>query len=435
MTDEGGSTGRRTYLRRVALAAAAGLAGCASLDGGTPTEPTAPTATPTDEPTDTPTATPTPTERATPSPTASPTPEPLAAVSGTYPSLRYDAGRRSFVPDATGPVEAPAVAYTLDLPSAVHQPVVDGERLYLAGRRREPDGPTVEAFDLSRGSREWGVDLGSRAVAPPTVAGERVFVQTTDGTYGLAPDGSVVWSSGTVENGGFAPTAVGDRVYAVGEDRLAAYDAAGARRWALPLRTPPIAAPAADESAVYLLVPHDQLTTDVIAFDAEDGATDWRATVPAEHGFPPVRAGDALYLTSDLQEGGVTALAADDGGELWTVTNRLDRGTAVTADRVVFTAGDRVFAHSRSDGSLDWSTPVSSTVVADPVADRDTVYVALDSEDGGSLYALALDGGDGRWRVSFDRPVEAPVVVENGLLVPTRDRADGPERLHVLTRN
>jgi|GEM_PF-1558639 len=433
MTDEGGSTGRRGYLRRAALAAAAGLAGCASLGGGTPTDRTTPT--PSDEPATESTATPTLTETTTPSPTPSPTPtpEPLAAVSGTYPSVRYDAGRRSFAPDATGPTEAPAVAYTLDLPSAVYQPVVDGERLYLARRRRGPDGSTVEAVDLPRGTREWAVDLGRRAVAAPTVAGDRVFVQTADGTYGLASDGSVVWSSGTVGPTGFAPTAVGERVYAAGEDGLAAYDAGGDRRWTLPLRTSPIAAPAADESTVYLLAPRDQMTTDVLAFDADDGATAWRTSVAAEAGFPPVRAGDALYLTSDLQQGGVTALAADGGDELWRATQQLDHGTAVTADRVVVAAGDRVFARSRTDGSLDWSTSVGATVAADPVADRDTVYVALDGEDGGSVHALGLDGGDGCWTVGFDRPVDAPVVVDGGLLVATRDRDDGAERLHVLT--
>jgi outer membrane protein assembly factor BamB len=146
-----------------------------------------------------------------------------------------------------------------------------------------------------------------------------------------------------------------------------------------------------------------------------------------------VRAGDALYLTSDLRQGGVTALAADGGDVLWRATQQLDHGTAVTADRVVVAAGDRVFARSRTDGTLDWSTSVGATVAAHPVADRDTVYVALDGEDGSSVHALALDGGDGRWTVGFDRPVEAPVVVDDGLLVPTRDREDGAERLHVLT--
>jgi len=431
MTEEGVSTGRRTCLRRVALAVTAGLAGCASLGGGTPTD--RPTPTPTDEPTDTPTTTPTATDTSSPSPTPSPTPEVLADVSGTYPSVRYDAGRRAFAPGVTGPAESPPAGYALDLPGGVYQPVVDGQRLYLAPRRRRSSEATVEAFDLRRGTREWGVDLGSRASAAPTVTGDRVFVQTAGGIYGLATDGTVEWSSRTVTGAGFAPTAVGDRVYAVSESGLAAYDAAGAQAWQVPLTTRPLAAAAADESAVYLVLPRDQMTTDVLALDADDGGTAWRASVATEAGFPPVRAGDTVYVTSDRRQGGVTALDADDGSELWTADIRLDYGTAVTADRVVVADRERVYARSRTDGSADWSTAIGADVVAGPVAGRDAVYVAIETRDGGGIRALSLDGGDGRWTRGFDRSVRTPVVVENGLVVPTHDGEPGPERLHVAT--
>jgi len=431
MTEEGVSTGRRAYLRRVALAVTAGLAGCASLGGGgTPTD--RPTPTPTAEPTTAePTATSTAT--ATPSPTPSPTPEVLADVSGTYPSVRYDASRRAFAPGVSGPAEAPTAGYALDLPGGVYQSVVDGRRLYLAPRRRRASGATVAAFDLRRGIREWGVDLGSRASAAPTVAGDRVFVQTTGGIHGLTPDGTVEWSSRTVTGAGFAPAAVGERVYAVGEDGIAAYDAGGERAWQVPLTTRPLAAAAADESTVYLVVPRDQMTTDVLALDADDGGTAWRTSVATEAGFPPVRAGDAVYVTSDRRQGGVTALAADDGSELWTADVQLAYGTSVTADRVVVADRDRVHARSRTDGSADWSTAIGADVVGGPVAGRDAVYVGIETGDGGGVRALSLDGGDGRWTQRFDRPVGTPVVVENGIVVPTRDGEAGPEQLHVAT--
>lgn len=435
MTDEGVSTGRRAYLRRAALAAVTGLAGCASLGGGTPTDRDTPTATPTADPTATPTADPTATDTPSlsPAPSPTPTPEPLANVSGTYPSVRYDAGRRAFAPGVTGPVESPTVAYTLELSGEVYQPVVDGVSLYLARRRPDPGEPTVESFDLRRGTREWDVDLGSQASGAPSVVGDRAFVQTADGIYGLAPDGSVEWSSGAVSNTGFTPTAVGERVYAAGESGLTAYDADGERAWGVPLTTLPLAAAAADESTVYLSLPRDQLTTDVLALDADDGGTAWRTSVEIEAGFPPVRAGDAVYVTSDRRQGGVTALAADDGSELWTADVELDYGTAVTADRVVVAAGERVVARSRTDGSADWSTPVGADVVAGPVAGRDAVYVGIDTDDGGAVHALSLDDGGGRWTLGFDRPVGTPVVVENGVVVPTRDGEAGAERLHVAT--
>lgn len=433
MTDEGVSKGRRKYLRGAALAAVAGLAGCTAIGGGDGGGDGAdrPTATLADlEQTAEPTATPTAT--ATPSPTASPTPEVLAAVSGTHRSYRYDAGRRAFAPDGTGPRQTPSVAYTLDLPGAVYQPVVDGRRLYLAWRRPGPDAPTVAAYDLQWGTRQWAVDLGSRAGGAPTVVGDRILVQAADGTYGLAPDGAIVWSSGAVAALGFTPPAVGDRVYALGERGVTALDTAGNEAWSVPLTARPIATAAADDSAVYLTVPRDLETTDLLALSAEDGASVWRAPVRAEEGFPPVRAGDAVYVTSHRSRGGVTAVGAADGQRLWKADVDVDRTPAVTADRVVAAGGSTVFARSRADGRADWSTDLADPVVAGPVADRFSAYVGVETSEGGALHALALDGGTVRWTLTFDRPVGTPTVVDDALLVPTRGGGDG-ERVLVLT--
>ncbi|PSP86947.1 hypothetical protein BRC78_06810 [Halobacteriales archaeon QH_8_68_33] len=381
MTDEGVSTGRREYLRGAALAAVAGLAGCTDIEGGDGGD--GPTATladldRTDEPTATPTAT------ATPSPTASPTPEVLATVSGTYRSYRFDAGRRAFAPGVTGPRQTPSVAYALDLPGPVYQPVLDGRRLYLAWRRSGPD-----------------------------------------------TDGTVAWSSGTGAALGFAPPAVGERVYALGERGVAALDTAGNDVWSVPLTARPIASAAADESAVYLPVPRDLETTDLLALSAEDGSSRWRAPVRAEEGFPPVRTGDAVYVTSYRSRGGITAVDAADGQRRWKADVDVDRTPAVTGDRVVAAGGSTVFARSRADGSADWSTDLAEPVVAGPVADRSSAYVGVETDDGGALHALALDGGTVRWTLTFDRPPGTPTVVDDALLVPVR--GDDGERLVVLT--
>ena len=428
MTDEGVSTGRREYLRGAALAAVAGLAGCTDIEGGDGGD--GPTATladldRTDEPTATPTAT------ATPSPTASPTPEVLATVSGTYRSYRFDAGRRAFAPAATGPRQTPSVAYALDLPGPVYQPVLDGRRLYLAWRRSGPDTPTVAAYDLQWGTRQWTVDLGGRAGGAPTVVGDRIVVQAADGTYGLAPDGTVAWSSGTGAALGFAPTVVGERVYALGDRGVAALDAAGNDVWSVPLTARPIASAAADESAVYLPVPRDLETTDLLALSAEDGSSRWRAPVRAEEGFPPVRTGDAVYVTSHRSRGGITAVDAADGQRRWKADIDVDRTPAVTGDRLVAAGGSTVFARSRADGSADWSTDLAEPVVAGPVADRSSAYVGVETDDGGALHALALDGGTVRWTLTFDRPPGTPTVVDDALLVPVH--GDDGERLVVLT--
>lgn len=410
----------------------AGLAGCVSLGGDGSTVRSTPTATD-GSPASTATREQTPTPTATvggdgaPDPTATQTPEVLAAVAGDYPAYRHDAGRRSYTPSTAGPAAAPDVAYTLELPAGVTQPVVDGHRLALAFHG-ESESPTVATYDLRRGTRLWTADAGAPAGTAPVVVGDRVLVQTSRGTYALDGEGATDWRSRAVTTGGFDPTVVGDRVYAVGGRGMAALGLDGSETWSVPLGAEPLAPPTADADTVYLLVPRDTTTMGVLALDAEDGTTAWRRAVEARSGFPPTRAGDVVYVTSDRRQGGVTALAADSGDRLWRSDVRLDRGPAVTDDRIVVARGSRLLGLSRADGSVDWSTDVANDVRTDPVADSETAYVGVDAGDGGLLAAVATGSGTIRYTLSLDRPVDRVVILEEGLAVTTGDA----ERLHVL---
>ncbi|MEF8852140.1 MAG: PQQ-binding-like beta-propeller repeat protein [Haloarculaceae archaeon] len=443
MTRERDGAGRGRYGRRTVLATVAGLAGCVSLGDDGPTDGSTPAATDgagsagstvTRTRTETPTATPDPTDTGAPAPTDTPTPDALAAVTGDYPAYRHAAGRRAYTPATAGPAAVPEAAYTLEFPGAVYQPVVDADRLFLAGPAGGPERPTVAAFDLRRGTRLWNATLDGAAGAAPTVVGDRVVVQTAGGVHALARDGSRAWSSGTVAARGFAPAAVGDSVYAVGERGLAALGVDGTESWSVPLGARPLASAAADGTAVYLLVPRDMTTMGLLALDAEDGTTRWRRAVEARSGFPPARAGDAVYVTSDRRQGGVTALAADSGERLWQAGVRLDRGPAVTESRIVVARGSRVLALSRADGAVDWETDLASEVVTAPVADGVAAYVGLRSDEGGRLAAVDVADGEIRYTLALECPVDRVVILEEGLAVTTRG-ASGPARLHVFVRS
>jgi outer membrane protein assembly factor BamB len=167
----------------------------------------------------------------------------------------------------------------------------------------------------------------------------------------------------------------------------------------------------------------------LLALDAEDGTTAWRRAVEARSGFPPARADDAVYVTSDRRQGGVTALDADSGDRLWRADVRLDRGPAVTDDRIVVARGSRVLGLSRADGSVEWSSDFANDVRTDPVADSETTYVGVDAGDGGLLAAVGTASGTIRYTLPLDRPVERVVILEEGLAVTT---GDGPGRLHVF---
>lgn len=433
MTRDQGSDTRRAYLRRVAVAGVALGAGCRSLGGdGDPPDDTerAPTTAPAPDPT----ASADPDEDPTPTASATPTPEALTELSGTYPGYRYDASRRAYAPGTTAPADPPEVAYTVDLPGRVYQPVVRGRTLYLARAERERGEPTVTAFDLRRGTRRWTANLGSRAGAPPTVTPDRVFVQTRDGTYGLTREGDVDWETDSVATTGFAPTVTADRVYAVGGESAAAFARDGERLWSVPLSSRPYASASADGDRLYLVVPRDQATTDVLTLGATDGRTAWRRAVETRAGFPPVRASDAVYVASDRRGGGVTALSANEGDVRWTTDVTLDRGLAVTDDRVVAARGERVLGRERSDGSEAWTTGLGDEVVAGPVADDDAVYVGVRTGDrDGVVHAVDAEGGGIRWTVGLDRPVGGlPAVLDGGLLVVTDDGDETGETLSVL---
>ncbi|MFB6150604.1 MAG: PQQ-binding-like beta-propeller repeat protein [Haloarculaceae archaeon] len=444
--DADGIVTRREYLRRAAVGALAGLAGCpgvGSNGGTTPTEATtatgtfpstdtpasADTATPTATPTDAPTPTATPTD--TPAPTATGRPAVPSGVEGTVEAYRYGESRRAFASGSAGPAEKPAVAAAWTLPDAVYQPVVDGSTVYLAYRQRGGGAPTVEARDLRSDEPLWGADLGGRAGAAPTLADGALFVQTDRGVHRVTRGGRTGWTRTGVGTTGFAPTVAGDRVFALGATGLVAFGLGGARQWGIPLSYRALASAAATPDRLYLVLPRDGEGFDLLALETRDGDTAWRARVPVTLGNPPVVTDGRVYVASAGDPGRVTALAADDGSDLWTADARLTSSPAVTDDAVVVAGGGTVTALA-PDGTEAWSRFVGDAVVAGPVAGVERVYVGTEADDGtGRLHALDADGGDLRWTVATQAPVlELPAVLDGGVLVVTR--AGGTATLSAL---
>ncbi|WP_164471636.1 outer membrane protein assembly factor BamB family protein [Halosimplex salinum] len=419
MTGDGNERTRRAYLRAAAtggLAAGltAGLSGCLSLGSGDEPGDGSPDATPAAADTDAPEASatvePTPTASATPSPT--PTPEPLARVSGTYAAYRGDAGRRAFVPETAGPADSAAVAYRRDLPGSAVQPVVAGPRCFMAGT------DWLTAVDLRRGTTEWTLSLDARVEAPPVVAGERAFLATGDGLQSVAFDGSVAWRGTPTGIGAFAPTPVGDRFCAAGDGALALYADNGSQRWGVPLGGRPLATPAGTAKTVYVTTPRGANERVVLALTARRGDTDWRRTVSAQRGVPPVHADDRLFVAR--QFGGISAFDAETGDKEWGRDTPVDGPLAVTDDVVLAGADGELAAVPTDGGDPVWSTVLGGRIVGGPVADSEAVYVATGTADGGALHALDPADGGGRWTLSLGAPPSAaPAVVDGGLAVAT----------------
>lgn len=418
----------------------AALAGCLGGGGDTDETPTgSPTGTGTSTRTSTetpaagPTVSPTATARApeTSTVTATPTPGPLVDLSGSYPAYRAGPGRRAFAPDAATPSSTAAVAYTLDLPAPVHQPVVSGSTVYLSVRDHDPGDPTVAAYDLRRGTRLWAQDLGTAATAAPSLAGERLVVGTAAGTYGLAPDGSVAWEVPDAPTP-FPPAVTDERVFVAGERKLTALSHDGTRDWGLAIDTTPRAGPAADGRAVYVVLPRGD-RSDLVAFDPGRGLSRWRATVTVDTGRPPVVAGETVYVASNRVQGGITAVSVDGGDPLWSTPVRAVRSPVVTDDYLVAMTSSGIECVDRADASEVWQAPLTGELLAGPVASADTTVVSIMGEEGTPI-VLAYETATGtpRWSLTTEDPLEAfPAVVDGGLVTATRGES-GPVRLLVV---
>lgn len=427
---------RRRYLRGVTVGAAAAVAGCLGVvpdelpgsgsgrtddgkrpDGGS----TASSAT----------ATSNRGSGDTPAPADTATAQP-DVLHGTYRSYRAGPDRRAFAPDAGSVGVDPGVAETLRLASGVYQPIVDGRQVYLTRRRYQPGQPTVAAFDLADWTRLWARDLGAPARGPPALAGNRLFVMTSAGLRALGRAGNVDWESTAGSVGGFVPAVTDDAVFVAGDRGLTALRHDGAREWSLPLGDGPIGPPAADGTAVYVPLARGDESA-VVAFDAEDGTSRWRRGTEIGDGVPPILAGDEVYASSPLVQGGVRALSAGDGSSRWRGRAPAFRPPAVTDGHVVTASRSSATAYT-SDGSAAWDNEVVGTVVAGPVATPDTVYVGAGGDDTSVLYAFDLATGERRWTLSLDWALDAlPAVLDGGLLAATRDDEAGSERLLVVT--
>jgi outer membrane protein assembly factor BamB len=432
---------RRRYLRRAAVGAVVGVAGCLDIgglvndegesdtgDGGGSGDGTETVAPDTETATETPESGWTGTDAGPGAGTSTPA---LSSIQGTYRAYRAGPERRSFAPGAGAPADEARKALTLPLTASVYQPVVAGSTLYLARQSHEPGEPTVEAFDLA--SQTWlgGRDLNVPANGPPTVTDDLLFVATPDGTYALTPDGTIEWSTSEGASSGFVPTATDDRVFVVGDGDLTTLTHDGSVEWTIPLGDDPLAAPAADESTVYLPLPRGDNAT-LVAFDAADGTSRWRRSVTIDRGSPPVVAGETVYTASELVQGGVTAVSTADGNSRWEGTARPSRPPAVTADYVVSAGRGLVRAYA-TDGSTAWEADVVDDILAGPVATDDTVYVGIGTQDLSVLLAFDIASGETRWSLPFDRPIDAPLaILDGGLVVVTRE-GSGAGRVHLVT--
>lgn len=191
--------------------------------------------------------------------------------------------------------------------------IVDGEQvarsaLFPHGGLQTPtvddSGVVVTAADEvtglnRRGAQQWDHETKSTISAPPTVAGDVVYVGTTDGTL-LCLDrstGSERWSV-SFESSILTPPSVSDEgVFVVAGQTLHSVDPESGRvRWSQRVDDAALTAPSHAPGVVYV----GSAGHRVVALDTESGETHWTKKTGHPTVVAPALVADGLYVgTSD----------------------------------------------------------------------------------------------------------------------------------------
>ncbi|QPV62637.1 PQQ-binding-like beta-propeller repeat protein [Halosimplex litoreum] len=198
-------------------------------------------------------------------------------------------------------------------------PVVDDDRLYLAGRRYDGTPAMVVAVDGETGETVWEVAFREPEAdieSGLAVGDAHVFAATTDGrVVALAKsDGERRWVSDAVESVR-VPTTVGDGSVFVADESgvVSALSAAdGVVRWRRSV-APPSGGFAYGERTLYYAA-----TDGVYALDAGDGRQRWLND--QSDPLAPAVGSDAIYVATGFDDRSLHAVDRTTGDWLWSHT-------------------------------------------------------------------------------------------------------------------
>lgn len=331
-------------------------------------------------------------------------------IEADWPMPGYDAGRSNFSPVADGPVDPVAELWSTAMDSALSRPILADGTLYVGGA----DG-VVRAVDARTGEVSWQQSVGAPAGTPRAVA-DHLFVATGEGIVALAAsDGAEAWRTGTPDRTDLLAAPHGiywlsdqDSPVVVGLER-----GGGTERWRTELHEPLDAHLFASSETVLVSTGTngrfpwrlDPGTGEVLGDEPEPGH-DFAAELFSLDGT--VYAVDPLFGSVD---GGGWTAGVDAAGRY-----ALTGG----ADRVYYLAdgGEEpgLYALSKSDGSIDWTTDAVTAVVGRPVVARECVLVRSE----GALHCFDPADGTERWSQPADGIGERFVVADD-MVFTSRD--------------
>lgn len=283
-------------------------------------------------------------------------------------------------------------------------------------------GPLPRPAVIDAGTLVMGDDNVLRLLPPAgearalyTAAGPSPFLLATGNTavieegrevVAVGTDGAVRWRYDLGAELQVDVTIDNDALYALTADsRLVALDlATGRLLWEHAVTAPGLAPPVVDGEGGLLLSGGGLVTR----LDAKTGVVAWAAP-PDAFGRIVVVDGVVFYASLASTRPGLTALALDDGRELWSTSEGFGLTVAAGEGLAVAVTGEsRLVAFELRDGAVRWSVPVTSEVLDDVVVRAGLVYIAETGrgEDIGQRGSLVrvLDAERGQLLGSIESP-------------------------------
>ncbi|EMA27472.1 outer membrane protein assembly factor BamB family protein [Halobiforma nitratireducens] len=355
------------------------------------------------------------------------------AGDATWPQRGRDAARTGTRADGPDPPLTTAWTYDANagLGSPDCSPVMADGTVFLAYTEHRDDGEqaaVLDAVDAETGVHQWTTTVATTTAQMQethshtdslAIADDAVLLQTANGLVALesgdADDaGAERWRFDNVGDGQLGTVAaqpgVGDGHVYTGFHRhgreesdraLYAIDLEdGEQHWRYEIddwedHHVLVYPPAVDDGIVYAAIGGGG----VVAIDAADGTELWSERLPA-YGAPTVAEG-RVFVGIDAEESGVAALSTETGDRRWTRTDAVvPTGAAVADGTVYYAAMDRLVARDAATGDPVWTIDETGSSEGDhiyrsvPTVAGDSLYVA-----GSSLFAVDRDAGELRERI------------------------------------
>ncbi|QLC33063.1 PQQ-binding-like beta-propeller repeat protein [Halarchaeum sp. CBA1220] len=359
---------------------------------------------------------------------------PVGDVTGAWPTYQHDFANTGGTADG-GPSGDPAAS------SVAAVAIATGTSVTLAGGRgvvgySDGDGEAgaYRGFGLDSSTESWSVRY-PYGKSTPTVAGDAVFVSTAEFVAAYdGRNGELCWRTdqggyGAVSN---APVLAADTLLTDDGETVYGRDpATGEKRWHYDAGGSGAAVVARDGVA-YTTVGTSEETTGVAALDPMSGEERWRRHGLPESTVPLVVGENHLYYAA--HRGDVYALALDDGATEWRASVPLPENgspyAAVSGDTLHVQSPDGALAaFDVTDGATKWARELDADLgPRPPVVAADTRF-ALGDE---TLYALDAASGETTWSLGLDvRPalMSAPSVRGSALYYAGHGRDPGVVRV------